>query len=143
MSTTKVRFYDRETIDDTLLKFAVIAARYKNKWVYCKHKERNTWEIPGGHREKGEDILDTARRELKEETGAEQFTIDPVAVYSVTIDNETNYGKLFFSEMERVNEKLEYEIEKIALFDDMPPKLTYPEIQPLLQEYVQTKIKCK
>ena len=141
MNTIKVQFYDNETIDDTLLKFAVIATRYKNKWIYCKHKERNTWEIPGGHREKGEDILDTAKRELKEETGAEEFSIKPVAVYSVTIDNETNYGKLFYSEMEKLNEKLEYEIEKIQLFDDIPKDLTYPEIQPLLQKYILTKIK--
>lgn len=141
MNTIKVQFYDNETIDDTLLKFAVIATRYKNKWIYCKHKERNTWEIPGGHREKGEDIFDTAKRELKEETGAEEFSIKPVAVYSVTIDNETNYGKLFYSEMEKLNEKLEYEIEKIQLFDDIPKDLTYPEIQPLLQKYILTKIK--
>ena len=141
MNTIKVQFYDNETIDDTLLKFAVIATRYKNKWIYCKHKERNTWEIPGGHREKGEDIFDTAKRELKEETGAEEFSIEPVAVYSVTIDNETNYGKLFYSEMEKLNEKLEYEIEKIQLFDDIPKDLTYPEIQPLLQKYILTKIK--
>ena len=26
------------------------------KWVFCRHKERNTWEIPGGHREMGEAI---------------------------------------------------------------------------------------
>jgi 8-oxo-dGTP diphosphatase len=141
MNTIKVQFYDNETIDDTLLKFAVIATRYKNKWIYCKHKERNTWEIPGGHREKGEDIFDTAKRELKEETGAEEFSIKPVAVYSVTIDNETNYGKLFYSEMKKLNEKLEYEIEKIQLFDDIPKDMTYPEIQPLLQEYILTKIK--
>jgi 8-oxo-dGTP diphosphatase len=141
MDTIKVQFYDGETIDDTLLKFAVIATKYKNKWIYCKHKDRNTWEIPGGHREKGEDILDTAKRELKEETGAEEFSINPVAVYSVTIDNETNYGKLFYSEVKKLNQKLEYEIEKIQLFDDISKDMTYPEIQPLLQKYILTKIK--
>lgn len=141
MDTIKVQFYDGEIIDDTLLKFAVIATKYKNKWIYCKHKDRNTWEIPGGHREKGEDILDTAKRELKEETGAEEFSINPVAVYSVTIDNETNYGKLFYSEVKKLNQKLEYEIEKIQLFDDIPKDMTYPEIQPLLQKYILTKIK--
>jgi 8-oxo-dGTP diphosphatase len=141
MNTIKVQFYDNETIGDTLLKFAVIATRYKNRWLYCKHKERNTWEIPGGHREKGEDILDTAKRELREETGAEEFSIEPVAVYSVTIDNETNYGKLFYSKMKKLNEKLEYEIEKIQLFDDIPKDMTYPEIQPLLQKFILAKIK--
>ena len=33
----EVRFY--ETIDDELLKFAVIISRHSGKWVFCKHKE--------------------------------------------------------------------------------------------------------
>jgi 8-oxo-dGTP diphosphatase len=87
MNKTKVQFYEDNTIDDDKLEFAVILAKYQNKWIYCKHKERDTWEIPGGHREKDEEILNTAKRELKEETGAEKFTMIPVAVYSVTVDN--------------------------------------------------------
>ena len=72
----EVKFYD--TIDDNLLKFAVIISKTFNKLVFCKHKERNTFEVPGGHREPGESILDTAKRELYEETGAIDFTIEPV-----------------------------------------------------------------
>ena len=59
---TKVNFYD--SIDDSMLKFAVIIAKHNGKWVFCKHRERSTWEVPGGHREQGEDILETAKREL-------------------------------------------------------------------------------
>lgn len=44
----KVKFY--ENIDDSLLKFAVIVSKSGGKWVFCKHKERDTYEIPGGHR---------------------------------------------------------------------------------------------
>lgn len=36
----KVKFYD--TVDDALLKFAVIISQSKGKWVMCKHKERDT-----------------------------------------------------------------------------------------------------
>lgn len=64
----KVKFH--ETVDDKLLKFAVIISKHNGKWVFCKHKERNTYEIPGGHREPNEPILETAKRELSEETGA-------------------------------------------------------------------------
>ena len=78
----KVRFYD--TVEDYLLKFAVIISKSYGKCVFCKHKERDTYEIPGGHREEGEAIEDTAKRELKEETGAIDFEIKPLCVYSVS-----------------------------------------------------------
>ena len=62
------KFYD--TVDEDWLKIAVIISQSNGKWVFCKHWERDTYEAPGGHREVGEDILGTAKRELQEETGA-------------------------------------------------------------------------
>ena len=59
----EVKFYD--TVDDALLKFAVIISKSTGKWVFCKHKERDTFEVPGGHREFGENIIETAKRELQ------------------------------------------------------------------------------
>ena len=35
-----VKFYDE--VDDSLLKFAVIITKTNGKWVFCKHKKRNT-----------------------------------------------------------------------------------------------------
>ena len=40
----EVKFYD--SIDDSLLKFAVIISQSNGKWVFCKHKERDTFEVP-------------------------------------------------------------------------------------------------
>lgn len=73
----KVKFFDLNA--DKPLKYAVICARYNGKWVFCKHKERDTYEIPGGHREDGEDIEATAKRELWEETGQKISTSIPCA----------------------------------------------------------------
>lgn len=64
----EVCFY--EAVEDELLKYAVIISRHEGKLVFCKHKERDTLEIPGGTRESDEDIITTAKRELYEETGA-------------------------------------------------------------------------
>lgn len=135
-----VKFYD--DIEDSRLKFAVIISGYNGKWVFCKHKSRNTFEIPGGHREDGESIMETAKRELMEETGALKFSIKPICVYSVTGKNKVNasgdetFGMVFFADISEFSDSLTNEIEMIKLFEDLPTEWTYPEIQPLLiREY--------
>ncbi len=138
----KVNFY--ESADDSFLKFAVIISKSNGKWVFCKHKERNTYEVPGGHREDNESILDSAKRELHEETGAIEFEIKPVCVYSVTGKNRVNetgdelFGMLYFADIKSFKQELHSEIEKIELFDELPTSWTYPLIQPILiQEYIR------
>ena len=133
-----VNFY--EDVDDALLKFAVIIAKTEGKYVLCKHKERNTLEVPGGHREPGEEIIATAKRELYEETGATSFTIKPICVYSVSADNslsgQLSFGMLYFAEISSFEKELHSEIEKIVITDKLPDKdyWTYPQIQPKLLE---------
>ena len=84
----EVKFYQQ--VPDHLLKFAVIIAKFQGKWVFCKHRQRDTYELPGGHREAGESILDAAKRELQEETGALDFSLVPVCAYSVVGKNQVN-----------------------------------------------------
>ena len=134
----EVRFYD--TVNDELLKFAVIISQSNGKWVFCKHKERDTYEVPGGHREAGENILETAKRELQEETGAIKFEIKPICVYSVTGKTRVNdtgeetFGLLYFAEITEFTKELHSEMEKVVLMDKLPENWTYPEIQPRLLE---------
>lgn len=134
----EVRFYDKEKVNDALLKFAVIIARSNGKWVFCKHKDRSTYEIPGGHREPGEAIIETARRELYEETGALEYSLTPVCVYSVTapdnFDGQETFGMLYFADIRRFEEELHNEIEKISLTDELIGSWTYPLIQPKMIE---------
>ena len=140
----EVKFYD--TVNDELLKFAVIISQSNGKWVFCKHKERDTYEVPGGHREDGEDILETAKRELYEETGAITFDITPICIYSVTapdnFDGMETFGKLFFSDIHTFEKELHSEIEKIAIMDELPINWTYPEIQPKLLEEARKRGFC-
>ena len=138
----EVRFY--EEVDDKLLKFAVIISRSQGKWVFYKHRERDTYEIPGGHREKNETILNAAKRELYEETGATDYSIKEICAYSVIGKNRVNesgeetYGMLYYADIKEFDKELHSEMEKVVLFDELPTELTYPLIQPLLiEEYLR------
>ena len=135
----KVRFY--EEAEDELLRFAVIIAKAQNKWVFCKHRERDTYEVPGGHREPGESIEETARRELYEETGALSFDLKPVCVYSVIREEGVDegapgetFGMLYYAEIFEFESELHSEIEKIIITEELPEEWTYPLIQPKLME---------
>ena len=114
--------------------------------MFCKHKERDTYEAPGGHREADEDILDTAKRELQEETGAVKFSIEPVCVYSVTGKNRVNdtgeetFGLLCYADIEEFSGTLDSEMEQVVLLEKLLDNWTYPLIQPKLIEKI---IKCK
>ena len=140
-----VIFFDY--VNDSKLKFAVIIAKSNGKWVLCKHKQRDTWEFPGGHREPGESIDETARRELREESGAGEFTITPVCAYSVTGKNRVNqtgeesFGVLYAAEITAFEPELHSEMERVELFSQLPDNWTYPEIQPkLLEEYLRRMV---
>ena len=113
---------------------------------YHKHKERDTYEVPGGHREAGEDILETAKRELQEETGAIKFEIKPICVYSVTGKTRVNdtgeetFGMLYFADITMFEEELHSEMEKVVLLDELPTEWAYPLIQPLLIEEYERRL---
>lgn len=129
-----VNFY--EEADDSLLKFAVIIARTEGKYVFCKHKSRDTLEVPGGHREPGEVIGETAKRELYEETGAVDYSIEPVCVYSVIsmegADQAETFGMFYYAEIRSFEKELHSEIERIVIMENEPEHWTYPDIQPKL-----------
>ena len=133
---TEVFFCD--DIADQELKYAVIAARYEDKWIFCRHKERSSYELPGGHREEGEKIENTATRELFEETGAIDFNLMRVGAYGVTRDGETSYGMLYYADVEnKIAIPSHSEIAEDVLADLLPQPYTYPDIQPELAAKIE------
>lgn len=122
------------SVPDEKIAFAVIMARTACGWLFVRHKARQTWEIPGGHREAGETPSQTAVRELYEETGAEVQCLEPITAYSVDTGMKKTYGALYFAETGAMKELPDSEIAEVISADAMPEELTYPEIQPVLFE---------
>ena len=136
----EIEFYNKNIIENNKLLYAIVVSRYKGKWIFVRHKERDTWEIPAGHREKNEDINDTAKRELFEETGAEKFKIEYIKDYSLKINGEKSYAALFYAEISALGTLPDFEIGEVKEFDDIPQNLTYPNIQPSLFKKVKEEI---
>ena len=87
---------DLGIVNDEELKFAVIVSKFNEKFVYVRHKERETYD--------------------------------------------KSYGRLYYSEIEELGELPDLEIQEIALFEDMPENLTYPQIHPILLDEVIKEI---
>lgn len=132
-----IAFYRQEQIEDELFEHVVIMAKMNGEWIFCRHKERDTWEFPGGHREPGETVLQAAKRELYEETGAVVFDIYPVSAYRV-IDEYESYTMLYVAELGVLHPiPGGSEIAEIMMTTKTPEKLTYPKTYPYLFESVQ------
>lgn len=130
---TEVKFYDPLFDPETTLTYSVISAKFQNKWIFVRHQKRSTWEIAGGHIENGETSFEAASRELMEETGALKFNLECLATYSVTIDSETGWGRLYLAYVTEMGPIPDMsEIAEAILLDHLPENLTHPEIQPHL-----------
>ncbi len=116
-------------------------ARYNEKWIFVKHKNRSTWKIPGGKRDKHETIIEAAKIELSEETGAIKFQFESICIYSVSVNTIQTFGQLFFAEVDHIGNLPNSEIGKIEFFDKIPENLTDLLIQPFLAKKVEYLLK--
>jgi 8-oxo-dGTP diphosphatase len=130
---TEVTFYDPSYNPDMKLTYAVISARFENRWIFVRHNKRTTFEIAGGHIEEGESSHEAACRELMEETGAIEFNIECVATYSVKKDGVTGWGRLYLAYIDKIGQLPEIsEIGEVIFDVSFPEKNTHPDIQPYL-----------
>lgn len=139
MAEICMAFYD-EAPDGLAQKYAVVIARYVGRLLWCRHRDRQTWEIPGGHIEPVESAMEAAARGLQEETGATDFTLQPVCWYSAWHSDGMPHscGLLCVADVHALGD-LHNEIAEVRPFDGVPDALTYPDIQPRLFEEVNRR----
>lgn len=111
----------------TEIGYVSIFTKYRDKWVYCLHKYRKSFEHPGGHTEPGETPLQAALRELYEETGITDAEVIPLWDYEVVWSDgiHKNNGRVYFARANSLGTLPESEMEKIELFDSVPEVFTY------------------
>jgi 8-oxo-dGTP diphosphatase len=141
MTTVTTRILPPESVSEEKLTYVVIGARQEGLWIFVKHRQRMTWEMPAGHIEAGETPGQAALRELYEETGTIQSSLEYLCDYQVTVGSKTEYGRLYRAEVLEREAFLEHEIGEIQMGEVLPGKLTYPEVQTLLFEQVKQQLR--
>ncbi|QIZ78573.1 HAD hydrolase-like protein [Ferrimonas lipolytica] len=126
------------------LKYVVVMARYQGQWILSRHHQRQSWDIPGGKIDAGETAEQAAARELVEETGASQFTLEPIELYHVT-DNagHSASGLLCVAEISELGPlPIGSEMAEIQQVGAAPnaTQFTHPLIQPHLFAQVELRM---
>ncbi|TFI49774.1 nucleoside triphosphatase YtkD [Diaphorobacter sp. DS2] len=103
----KVRMSFNKRAFETEPEHVLVICRYGDQWLLTNHKKRG-WEFPGGKREQGESLEETARREVYEETGADLNSLRFIGEYEVNLDNERFVKAIFFAEVENLNNTNQY-----------------------------------
>lgn len=125
MEFMEKKIYPAGQLED--IAFVVIFAKYRDKWVYCWHKRRKSFEHPGGHVEAGETALQAAGRELFEESGITDCEMIPLWDYEQPWDDgiHKNNGRVYAAIAHSLGELPESEMGKVELFDTLPENYTY------------------
>ena len=94
----ELKFYELGESADSELTRVIIVSKYNGQWVYCKAKDKDTWELPGGKIEENESSEEAVIRELFEETGL-KLEIDRLAIVQERfygVDNQNYHEIVFF-----------------------------------------------
>lgn len=93
---------------------------YENKLILCWNKYRNNWELPGGGKEKEEDLTQCIIREIYEEISQTATDLQICCFYKVFIPriNKEINGVTFYGELKKLTSFSENEeMSKMVLWD--------------------------
>ncbi len=121
---------------ETPPEIVVIGARLGQSWVFVQNRDRPGWEIPAGHPEAGEDPDAAAARELREETGALEFQLQPLTDYLVHSNSGSRRGRLYLARISKLSPVLRAETCGLHFSQSLPLQLGYPAVQSRLFAYL-------
>jgi drug/metabolite transporter (DMT)-like permease/8-oxo-dGTP pyrophosphatase MutT (NUDIX family) len=103
-------------------KSVLVFIKSGKEWLMVKNKFRN-WEFPGGHREGGETLYETAQREAFEEAGVDIKNVVYVGYYRL-LDGHTTL--IVTAEVEKFHEiPSDFETEERKFVSEFPAKLSF------------------
>ena len=97
-------------------RYVVVLSACQGGILLSRHRARTTWETQGGHIEPGETPLEAAKRELWEESGAADYTIEPLCDYWAGETDDWATGAVFCAEITRLGALPECEMAETRLF---------------------------
>jgi ADP-ribose pyrophosphatase YjhB (NUDIX family) len=104
-------------------------------WL-IRHTYLSGWFMPGGGLNRNESLEQAARREAKEETGAELGEVSLLGVFSNFIQWKTDHTVVFLCKDFKFTGKSDAEIAELKRFPlSELPEFVYPSHRKLLEEY--------
>lgn len=113
-----------------------------DKVLLIRHTYLNGWFMPGGGLNRNESLEQAARREAKEETGADLGEVSLLGVFSNFIQWKTDHTVVFLCTDFKITGKSDAEIAQMQFFslNDLP-KGIYASHRKLLEQFKAAEIK--
>ena len=127
-------FYPCEERDDIVQ--VVVIPKYKGNWLLARHVDRHSLAFPSGGLMDGESPWEAAGRELREECGALDVQLWPVAVYGELTGGGLRYGQVFFAYIWSLVQDPPYIKAESCFFDESMEGLSRSSPQSWLLEKV-------
>ena len=119
--------------------FVVVVSEFQGKLMLSRHRDRDTWETQGGHIEPGETPSEAAARELYEESGALEYTLEPLFDYEAGVPDDSACGQVFRAKIQRLGPLPPSEMAEVRRFRRLPSNVTYPDITPQLFAWAEAE----
>ncbi|MFC2089193.1 NUDIX domain-containing protein [Bacteroidota bacterium] len=126
-NTIRISYGQPGSLKTADLIYVIIGAKVGDKWIFVRHKDRQSWELPAGHIEKNESPDEAAIRELYEETGTVGASLESLYDYTIVANGRSGSGRLYYAEVTERIELPDSEIAEIQISNTSPEPATYPE----------------